>query len=78
MKNSADGTTLIEWITGLIGIEKLNNIVDEIISDLNIISGNNRVNVSLKNSSKTYKGLIEFVVSSNNNSKNLAGSGEEF
>lgn len=77
MKNSSEGTTLIEWITYLIGIEKLNNTIDEIISDLNITSSNDRVNVSLKNSSKTYKGLIEFAVSSNNNSKNLAGSGEK-
>lgn len=76
MKNSAEKTTLIEWITELIGLDDINNVIDNIISEMSINNSNERISVELKNSVKSYKGLIEFSMKSNNNSKNLAGSGE--
>lgn len=76
MKNSAEKTTLIEWITELIGLDDVNTVIDNIISRIKIDNSNERVSVELKNSVKSYKGLIEFAMKSNNNSKELAGSGE--
>ena len=76
MKNSAEKTTLIEWITELIGLDDINAVIDNIISKMRINNSNERIFVDLKNSVKSYKGLIEFVMKSNNNSKELAGSGE--
>lgn len=76
MKNSAEKTTLIEWITELIGLDDINAVIDNIISEMSINNSNERISVELKNSVKSYKGLIEFSMRSNNNSKNLAGSGE--
>lgn len=76
MKNSAEKTTLIEWITELIGLDDINAVIDNIISKMSISNSNERISVELKNSVKSYKGLIEFVMKSNNNSKELAGSGE--
>ena len=76
MKNSAEKTTLIEWITELIGLDDINAVIDNIISKMRISNSNERIFVELKNSVKSYKGIIEFVMKSNNNSKELAGSGE--
>ena len=76
MKNSAEKTTLIEWITELIGLDDINAVIDNIISEMPINNSNEGISVGLKNSVKSYKGLIEFSMQSNNNSKNLAGSGE--
>lgn len=76
MKNSAEKTTLIEWITELIGLDDINNVIDNIISKMPIYNPNDMISVRLKNSVKSFKGLIEFSMQSNNNSMNLAGSGE--
>ena len=77
MRNTATNTTLIEWITELVGIDDLNNVIDNIISNLNIKNNNDRVKVEIKNSLETYKGLIEFSVISNSNCKKSAGAGEK-
>ena len=76
MKNSAEKTTLIEWITELIGLDDINAVIDGIISKIQISNSNERLSVELKNCVKSYKGLIEFSMQSNNNSEKKAGSGE--
>lgn len=76
MKNSADGTTLIEWITELIGLDDLNKVIDETISKIKISNNSERINVELKNCVKSYKGLIEFSMTTNNNNESRYGSGE--
>lgn len=77
MKNSAESTTLIEWITELIGLDDLNKVIDNTITKLNIKNGNDMINVELKNCAKSYKGLIEFAMTTNSNDKKLSGSGEK-
>lgn len=77
MKNSAEKTTLIEWITELVGLDDINTVIDNMITRLQISNSNERISVELKNCVKSYKGLIEFSTHSNNNSKGLAGSGEK-
>lgn len=77
MKNSAESTTLIEWITELIGLDDLNKVIDNTITKLNIKNGNDMINVELRNCAKSYKGLIEFAMTTNSNDKKLSGSGEK-
>jgi len=78
MKNSADKTTLIEWLTKLVGVKEINNRIDEVISKLDITSEITNISVSLNSSCNSYKGLIEFGIKTQNNDNGLPGSGEKF
>lgn len=77
MKNSTDSTTLIDWITQLIGIEKINNVLDEVIKELNIDNSLNGISINVEKSVKSYKGLIKFDTKTKNNKFNNPGSGEK-
>lgn len=77
MKNSTDSTTLIDWITQLIGIDKLNNVLDEIIDDLDIDNSLNGISISVEKSASSYKGLIKFNTKTKNNKFTNPGSGEK-
>ena len=77
MKNSADNTTLIDWITQLIGIDRLNNVLDEVINDLNIDNSSNGISISVEKCVNSYKGLLKFNTKTNNNKFTNPGSGEK-
>jgi len=77
MKNSTDSTTLIDWITQLIGIDKLNNVLDEIINDLDIDNTLNGISISVEKSANSYKGLLKFDTKTKNNKFTNPGSGEK-
>ena len=77
MRNSADKTTLIDWITNLIGLEKINNVLNDIIRDLNLNNNINGVNIEIEKSISTYKGLLKFNTTTNNNNFSTPGSGEK-
>ena len=55
MKNSADSTTLIDWITQLVGMEKINKVLDEVISGLNIDNSLNGISINVEKSIKAIK-----------------------
>ena len=77
MKNSSEGATLIDWITQLIGIEKLNTVLDEIITEIDANKTSNGISIKIEKSVSSYKGLIKFNTETSHNRFTSPGSGEK-
>lgn len=80
LKNSTDSSPLVIWLERLLDLEQLKNLIDNQIKNVDFTetNQNNNVNVSLKNSTINYKGLIATDIVTNSNDWKLPGSGEVF
>lgn len=80
LKNSTDSSPLITWLERLLNLNKLKELIDEQISEVDFseVNRENSVNVGLQNSTINYKGLISAEITTKSNKWGIPGSGETF
>lgn len=80
LKNSTDSSPLITWLERLLDLNKLKELIDKQIAEVDFseLNRENSVNVGLQNSTINYKGLISAKITTKSNEWGDPGSGETF